>query len=307
MNLSAIESFCLVVKLGSISKAAKELHISQPALSLQIQELENQLDATLLERSNRGVTPTEVGLTVYEYGLRLTTIADNLRKEVAKYNNVQTQLTVAASSTIGQFALPCTLYVFHERYPDCKIITKSSNTREAIEFTLNGSVDFSILEGPINDDDKLKLKEEGITLHKIARDDLIIIAPYNNTWSEVEEISIQEFLNLQWIFREKGSGIRSTIECKLQQEGIDPNKLNIKMEMDQTSSIISSVAAERGLSIVPRLAVKKELHYKTLKAIKVKEFLFYHTISLAYNPKKVKSELANSFLQLMQSKERGFC
>ncbi|OEF96744.1 LysR family transcriptional regulator [Desulfuribacillus alkaliarsenatis] len=307
MNLSAIESFCLVVKLGSISKAAKELHISQPALSLQIQELENQLNAKLLERSNRGVSATEVGHIVYEYGLKLAVLACNLRKDVERVNNNQTELTVAVSSTIGQFALPCTLYIFHEQYPESKINTKSSNTREAIELTLNGSVDFSILEGPINDDDKLKLKDEGIILQRIARDDLIIIAPYNEYWKDVDEISMSDFLKLHWIFREKGSGIRSTIEAKLLQEGYNPKDLHITMELDQTSSIISSVAAERGLSIVPRLAVKKELHYKTLKAIRVKEFLFYHTISLAYSPKRIKSGLANAFLELLQSKERGFC
>ncbi len=307
MNITAIESFCLVVKLGSISKAAKELHISQPALSLQIQELEHQLDATLLERSNRGVSPTEIGLLIYEYGQKLVTLSDNMKKEVARMNSIQTELTVAASSTIGQYALPCTVYIFQQQFPDSKITTKILNTREAIELTLNGSVDFSILEGPINTNDKLKLKNEGIVLQRIARDDLVIIAPYNQHWADIEEISIHEFMNMKWVFREKGSGIRSTIEAKLLQENMNPDQLKIEMELDQTSAIISSVESQRGLSMLPRLAVKKELHYKTLKAIRVKEFLFYHTISLAYNPKKVKSDLATSFLQLLHSKERGFC
>jgi DNA-binding transcriptional LysR family regulator len=307
MNLPAIESFCLVVKLGSISKAAKELHISQPALSLQIQELESQLDAILLERSNRGVTATEVGLLVNEYGLKLSAIANNLIKEIEQINNNQTELTVATSSTVGQYALPCTLYIFCERFPDSKVITKILSTSEAIELTLNGGADFSILEGPLSDEYKQTLKNEGITIQRIARDELIVIAPYNEKWMDVEEISINDFMNLDWILRESGSGIRSTIDTKLSQEGINPNQLKIVMELDQTSAIISSVTSERGLSILPRLAVKKELHYKSLKAIRIKEFLFYHTISLAYNPKKIKSDIANEFLQLICSKERGFC
>ncbi|OEH85402.1 hypothetical protein BHU72_04750 [Desulfuribacillus stibiiarsenatis] len=307
MNLTAIESFCHVIQHGSISKAAKALHMSQPALSLQIQELENQLNATLLERSNKGVTPTEVGNLVYEYGQKLVTIAENMRKDVTKMNNVQTELLVATSSTVGQYALPCTLFIFHEEYPDSKIITRITNTKEAIESTLNGSVDFAILEGPIKDEDKQTLKDEGIVLQRIARDELVIVVPHTETWEDIDEICIQDFMNCQWIFREKGSGIRATIEAKLIQEGMDLNKLKILMEMDQTSAIISTVASERGLSLLPRIAVKKELHYKTLKAIKVKEFLFYHTISLAYHPKKIKSSLAQAFLELLHSKERGFC
>ncbi len=307
MNLFAVEAFCLVVKLGSISKAAKELHISQPALSLQIQELENLLDAKLLERSNRGVTPTETGLLVIEYGNKLLTLSDNLKREVHAISNTQTELTVASSSTIGQFSLPCTLYIFHERFPESKITTKISNTQEAIDQLLNNSVDLAILEGPLGNDDKQNLKSEGIVLQKIARDDLVVITPYSGDWLEIEELTMSDFMNLPWIFREKGSGIRSTIETKLIQEGYNPKLLNINMELEQTSAIISSVAADRGLSMLPRLAVKKELHYKTLKAIRIKEFLFYHTISLAYNPKRVKSSLATAFLQLLQSKDRGFC
>jgi len=304
MNLPAIESFCLVVKQGSISKAAKELHVSQPALSIQIQELEHQLDSILLERCNRGVTPTEVGMLVNKYGLKFTSLANNLKKEIEQINNTQTELAIAASSTIGQYSLPCTLYIFHQRFPESKIITKILNTREAIELTLSGSVDFSILEGPISDEYKRMLKYEGIIIQRMTRDDLIVVAPYNEKWMDVDEISIKDFMDLEWILREPGSGIRSTIDNKLSQEGINPNQLKIVMELDQTSAIISSVTSESGLSLLPRLAVKKELHYKSLKAIRIKEFIFHHTISLTYNPQKIKSNLANEFLQLICSEER---
>lgn len=307
MNLQAIESFCLVVKMGSISKAAKELHISQPALSLQIQELEYQLDAILLERSNRGVTPTELGDIVNEYGLRLIALANNLRKEIEQFNNVQDELIISTSSTVGQYALPCTLYVFHERYPGKKVHSKILHTREAIEMAISGGSDFAIIEGPLTEDEKQHLKNEGLVVQRIARDELVLIAPYNEEWMDVEEVSIKDFDKYNWILREVGSGIRYTIDSKLEQEGIATDGFHVVMEHDQTSAIISSVAANRGLSILPRLSVKKELHYKSLKAVRIQEFLIYHTISLIYNPKKVKSTLANNFLQLIISKDRGFC
>lgn len=307
MNLSSIEAFCLVVKLGNISKAAKALHISQPALSLQIQELENYFNAVLLERGNKGVKPTETGEILYEYGQKLLTIADNLKKEISRKNSIQDDIIVAAASTVGQFALPCTIFIYQEKYPQVHINTKITNTQNVITQLLEGSVDFGLLEGPISDNERQVFKKEGLAVQLLGRDELVIIAPYDEHWAGVELISQQEFKKLPWILREPGSGIRTSIEKKLATENMDINKLNIIAELDQTNAIISAVTNGKGFSLLPRISIKKHLHYKTLKAIRLENCLFYHSISLAYRPKKIKSVAASSFLHLLSSKERGFC
>ncbi|MDW7673137.1 MAG: LysR family transcriptional regulator [Bacillota bacterium] len=307
MILTSIKYFCVVVKLGSISKAAIALHMSQPALSLQIKELENQLNNILLVRSNKGVTPTEVGKKVYDYGTKMLALYDNMIGEINKTSFLQTDIKIAAASTVGQYALPCTIYIFQENHPEINVNAIITNTENVIERLLNNSINIGLLEGPISEATRKHFAKENIILKKLGRDELIIIAPYNNHWKDIDSISLNEFKKLPWILREKGSGIYSTIEEKLLKENIKMSQLNNILTFDQTNAIISAVASGKGYSLVPRLAIRKDLFYKTLKGIRLKEFLFYHTISLAYKPEKIVSPLDQSFLHLLFSKERGFC
>ena len=284
MNLNYLDSFCLVVKTGSITKAAQKLHISQPALSLQIQELENIFQTVLLERSNKGVRPTEMGQLVFTYGQKILNLLKNLQKKIdLRRENLKVELFVGASSSIGNFALPCSIYIFKEKFPQHNIFIDISDTKTVLEKMMEGSISVGVVEGPLDISFK-ELKAANFKTKKIAHDELVVIAPYNSKWQDKNQITIQELKELPLILREKGSGIRETIEETLREKNISVEDLNITLELNSISAIISAVAAEKGVSILPKMALRKELRHRTLKALKVEGITFHHPIFLVHPP-----------------------
>lgn len=308
INLSNLEAFCLVVKTGSITKTSKKLHISQPALSLQIQDLENKFQAILLERSNKGVKPTEMGQLVYNYGTKILNLVENLQKEIEKHRKTQKEeLHVGASSTLGNFSLPCSIYIFKEKFPQHQITLDVSDTKSVLDKLLEGSITLGVIEGPILNSFKEMVKIEGIKVKKIAQDELVLVAPYNSKWQDKHEVTKKELEQLKLILMEKGSGIRETIEDVFKDKSILLENLNVVLELNSITAIISAVAADRGTSILPKTALRKELRHRRLKALTVEGINFIHNIYLVYYPENIKPGLAANFLNFLCSKERGFC
>ncbi|RJX27923.1 MAG: LysR family transcriptional regulator [Dethiobacter sp.] len=310
MNLNHLDAFCLVVKTGSITKAAKKLHISQPALSLQIQDLEDNFQTVLLERSNKGVRATEMGQLVFNYGQKILNLTKNLQKEIDNHmNTVKEELFVGASSTIGNFALPCSIYIFKEKFSKNNIYLDISDTKNVVEKLIEGSINIGVIEGPLVNSFKELIKSEDLRVKKIAQDELVIVAPYNEEWQDKNEINRKELRELKLILREKGSGIRETIEETFLERNIPLNELNIVLELNSINAIVSAVTAERGTTILPKMALRKELRHRTLKGLKVEGLTFNHPIYLIYYPNGNgnKPNLSSSFIDFLISKERGFC
>ena len=306
MNISHLEAFCLAVKTGSITKTARLLHISQPALSLQIQDLENSLQTILLARNNKGVSPTAMGEIVFNYSTKIIKLAENMRKEIDRLKeDVLEDLIVGASCTVGNFALPCSIYIFKEEFEAHDISLHISSVEDVLEKLISGSISVGVIEGSVSGYLKEIIKAEGLQSKRIARDELVLIAPYDE-WEHVSEISKDELSELAFIFREKGCGIRETIEETFMKNDIDMDDLNIRLELNSTNAIISSVAAGNGVSILPKMALRKELRHRTLKALKIKDITFAHNIYLLISPQS-KSKLSAKFIDFLSSPSRGFC
>ncbi len=308
MDLSSLKAFCTVVETGSISKAAKKLFITQPALSVKIQGLEKYYKEPLLERTNKGIRPTETGTLVYSQGQKALTILENIEREIERKRNPVKELVVSAASTIGNYALPCTVYVFSERYPDYKISLDISNSQGVIDKILNRTVEMGLVEGPLSETEQVSLSQEGIKTKIVARNELFLIVPYNDRFREKKTISLEEVKQLPLIVREKGSGIRKTLEVTLAQKGFSLDDLNVVMELNTINSIKSAVAANKGVTFLPKMAIRKELHYRMLKALTVEGMIFHHDFILLYTSNSETGRPPyNAFLKFIQSKDRNFC
>ncbi len=309
MNLNQIIAFCAVVKAGSISKAAKHLHLTQPALSVQIQDLEDYFQTKLLERTNKGVNPTAAGEVVFSYGQRITSLSENLFNEINTQKNVNNDLlAIGASTTIGGYALPCSIYAFREKYPKSIVKLTIGNTREIIEKTEDGIVDVGLVEGPIPEN-TLQGKLIG---KNICIDELVLITSDNNNSSfnitSGDFVTLEELRNLPLILREEGSGIRETIEKALGKNNVFMEELKIFMELNTIEAIKSSVEAGQGVSILSRLAIRKELRHESLKALKVEGISFAHNFTVIYSDVKPKTPVQKTFLDFIKCpRTRSFC
>ncbi|SES71265.1 LysR substrate-binding domain-containing protein [Anaerobranca gottschalkii] len=308
MNIEHLRSFSLVVKLGSITKAAKQLHVSQPALSLQIQELEKTFNSTLLNRTNKGVSPTPIGDLVYNYAQKVLQLTETLNKEISSLQNLESQeITVGASEAVGEFALPCSVYIFKERFPNHEINVAICDTKCVIERVMEGTLPMGIVEGIINQDLLKSIKEEGLALKKIGNDKLVVTAPYNSQWKTKESVSFDELKKYNMILQPKTSGVMMTLDSILKYFGYSTDELKCILKLSSISAIISSVTSEHGISILPRMAIRKELRHRTLKAINITDMDLVHPIHIIYNPNKIQNNLGETFFKFLCSPERGFC
>ncbi len=306
MNLNQITAFCTVVKAGSISKAAKHLHISQPALSIQVQDLEEYFQTKLLERSNRGVKVTPAGELVYSYGQRIISLSENLVQEINALSSLaEEEMNIGASSTIGGYALPCSIYIFKEKYPQSDVKMTIANTDEILEKTEDGVLDIGLIEGPY---DKSLLKQQKLIAKNICRDELVMITPANGEWTDKEVITLEELKTLPLVLREKGSGIRETVEKALEDNDISLDDCRLTMELSTLEAIKSCVEVGQGISLISRLAVRRELRHGTLKALQVEGISFPHYFTVIYSSVKPKTALQKNFIEFIECpRTRSFC
>jgi LysR family transcriptional regulator, transcriptional activator of the cysJI operon len=306
MDLAHLSTFCSVVEAGSISKAAKELFVTQPAISLKIQELEEHYQVQLLDRTNKGISPTEAGLFVYGEAQKVMALIASIEREIELSRNPIEDLSIGASSTIGDSILPCTLLIYRGRNPGYNLTVDIGNTTQVVEKLVSRRVEIALVEGPINHSWRDILVREDISVKKVAQTRLILVAGSNGQYRETTSMSLEELFEAPLIMREGGSGIRTTFEQVIATNGLSTQDFNIIYEMSSSSSIISAVASDMGLALLPVMALRKELRHKILKNIGLTNIKFKHDFNLLYrNDSKKLSHKA--FIDLVCSKERGFC
>ncbi|TYP48402.1 selenium metabolism-associated LysR family transcriptional regulator [Thermosediminibacter litoriperuensis] len=300
MNINLLKSFIAIAETQSLSRAAERLFVTQPALSQQIKQLETHFSVQLIERTNRGIVLTEAGRILFDYANRIVSTYEDLEKNMDDFRaSISGNLTVGASSIVGGYAVPCSIFIFKEKYPETNIKLKVGNRRQILEELRNGAVDVAIIEGEKPDGNLIS--------SEIASDEMVVIAPNRRPWQGRTSLSPEEFMSQPIIMREEGSGTRQMIEKCLKQAGIDKSRLHIVMELSSADSIKAAVEAGHGISIMPGLAIRKELYNKTLAALKIEGVPLIQKIHVAYKREKVQSSVAKAFIKFMHTPNRGFC
>jgi len=301
MNLNQLLSFCTVVEEKSLTKAAKKLHLSQPAVSGQIKAMESAYNLCFFERTNYGVELTPAGELVYKYSKQLLHIHDDMKQALEVMSKSQPcHLTVGASSVAGGYPLPCSIWIFKERHPQTNVKLEVANSATILERVQTASLDLAIIEGPVND--------ENMVIKPCADDEMVLVVPYVEPWIYANEVTLNELKGLPLIIREHGSGIRTVFEEALAGHGISLNDLNIFTEMGNLGSIKSAVEAGHGVSILPVITVRKELYTKMLKALPIRDLELKLSYKVVYHQKQIISDIAKAFIQLISDQEeRAFC
>ena len=253
MNFNHLFLFRAVAEAGSFSRAGETVHISQPAISMQVAELEAQLDLTLFHRLPRGVKLTAAGQLLFGYAQRLGALADEAQSAMAEVKGVRRgRLSIGASTTIGVYLLPDLLGEYRRRYPDIDLRFDIANTEEIENRLVDGILDAGLTEGlPPNRDDL----ESVIFL----RDELVpIVRPdHPRLAAGAKPFTLQQLCAEPIILRERGSGTREVIEGALARRR---QKLQrIAMVLGSTEAIKRAVAAGLGVAIVSHLTIQAEL------------------------------------------------
>jgi len=300
MNLNQIEVFCKIVDAGSISKAAKLLHLTQPALSIQLRELENSFQTKLVERTNRGIKPTKAGKLVYNYGQRILSLNKNLFLEVSKLNMSNSNLVIGAEITYSYF-LPYLITEFKAIQNHIDVMLVYDNSQGVIRNVIDGSVDIGLIVG--NSLPFIPCNQKDFHTHLLGEDELKLIVPVDENWSDIDEIDLTDLLHIPLIIREKGSGVREIIEEVLESRGLGTNDLNLALEVNNTSAIKAFIEAGRGCSLIPIVYAQKEINQGILKAVTVKDAAFKLFYNGVYDYRKIQAPVSETFFNFIKKKE----
>lgn len=296
MNLEYLESFYITVKYNSISKAAQILHLTQPGLSGQLKSLENELGVNLLNRSNKGVELTEEGKVVFNYADTLLSIQGNIKRDLINLHQEQPKLMIGTCKSVGEYALPCSVFTFKHVHEEVDIRMEVINSSEVIQKLQEHDINIGIIQH----DPKL----DDISTLPIISDELLLVGNSDNS---PNKISIEELKHIPLILREQNSGTRYVIEKSLKEKNLTVKELNVIYDLNSPESIKSSILSGKGFSFLPKLTVAQELKKQSIQIVEVEDFKISFSYYIASRKKYTFTEHEQMFVDFIISNKRGFC
>lgn len=287
-----LQVFITVVENGNFSRAAEELHMTQPAVSQYIQAFERTMGTKLLDRSNKYVRLNKAGEIVYHHAKEISGLYTKMHYLVDDLTNKTSGiLTIGASYTYGEYVLPHIIVKMKEEYP---LITPSitiGNTKDIAELMLAHQLDVGIVEGDFTN--------KQLSIEPFAEDNLYVVASPKHRLAHVnDEIPITEVAEETWIVRENGSGTRAAAEKLFKQEEISPKDL---LEFGSTQLIKESVEAGLGITLLSDWAVRKDIENGTLCKINIKNSTIRRDFSIVlHSPFQTKA--LQVFLNMVKGK-----
>jgi len=265
MNISQLRAFVEVVERGSFSEAARAMGISQPAVTMQIQGLESDLGATLLERRYRRVELTEAGRSLLPIATKVMHELDEARVEIERLSDtVGGHLELAVSTTPGQYILPRLLGTFLRQYPEVTVSLRVYDTADVVAHVEAGEAHLGMTGARIPHA-KVGYEEMGV-------DQLLMICPVDSPLANRTHVQLAEIAEHPFIARESGSGTRIVVEQALREGGVEPSDLNIVMELGTSEAIVNAVEGGMGVGVVSHWMADKALTLGTVAQVVAPHF-----------------------------------
>lgn len=269
-----LQVFYTVAKLLSFTKAAESLHMTQPAVTFQVRQLEEHFNTRLFDRTHNRISLTDAGRRVYEYSTRIFELYSELDNAVREITGeVSGVLMVGASTTIAEYMLPALLGDFKAKYPDVSVRLKVSNTDGIVHMVENNIIDLGVVEAHVTN--------KNLAVELCRLDQLVAIVAPKHPLAKVGKVGPRALLEYPFISREEGSGTREVINEYLESASIHPSELDTIMELGSPEAIKGAVEAGIGISILSRATMIKELKLATLVAVELdppieRPFSFVH-------------------------------
>ena len=252
-----LKVFRTVAEHLNFRKAAEHLFLTQPAITLQIKALEDDLGIRLFDRAANHVSLTAQGLLLLGYAKKIATLVYEAEQELgAQDGKVSGELFLGVSTTIAQYVLPRLLGAFLDEHPRVQFSLHSGNTSEVVQLLLDTKISVGLIEGPARD--------RGIRTEPFMQDELVLIT---SPASASDSMSRDQLLASNLLMREQGSGSRRVVEIALEKARFKLKSFKKVMDLDSTEAIKSAVEAGLGIGFVSRWAISKELELGALKVV----------------------------------------
>lgn len=254
-----LKVFRTVAEQMNFRKAAERLFLTQPAVTLQIKALENDLGVRLFDRAAGRISLTQQGVVLLGYANKMANLVSEAERELGTgLGTVSRELSLGVSTTIAQYVLPRLLGAFLDEHPSVQFSLRSGSTSDVVQLLLDDKVSIGLIEGPARD--------RGVRMEPFMEDELVLITPPN---FEFDALSRSQFVASSLVMREQGSGNRRVVETALEKAGLKLSSFRKVMDLDSTEAIKSAVEVGLGVAFVSRWAISKELELGVLKVAQV--------------------------------------
>ena len=260
MSDRRLQVFHAVARLLSFTKAAEVLHMTQPAVTFQIRQLEEQFDTRLFDRAHNRVSLTEAGHVAFEYAETIFEKYSELENAIREITgNISGSLTLGASTTISEYMLPALLGDFNAKNPDVLLRLRVSNTEGIVSMVENNVIDLGVVEGPVTN--------KNLLVEVCRKDDLVVVVPPDHELADLKSVSVEKMLEYPFICREEGSGTREVIAEHLKDQGVSKHALKSCLELGSPEAIKGAIQAGMGVSVLSSVSLAKELKLGVLKTV----------------------------------------
>jgi DNA-binding transcriptional LysR family regulator len=294
MEITQLEFFLMVVEQGSFSKAALRVYRTQPAVSIAIRRLEEEIGAPLFDRSQKTPTLTEAGELVYDYARRILALRDQAQNVVAELRSLKRgRVRIGANESTSLYILPHLILEYREQHPNVKVEIFRQVSERLPREVLDRNVNFALLAfEPVDRD---------LESFPILQDELVLIMSPDDPLAKRESLKIEELGDQSFVAHNVKTASRNKVVETFEQHH---TPLNITLELATVETIKRFVQLKIGLAFVPRMCVAEELERGTLVTVPVPELSYFRTLWVTHRRNVTHSHAAAAFLEVLRERAR---
>ncbi|HEX3559298.1 MAG TPA: LysR family transcriptional regulator [Pyrinomonadaceae bacterium] len=294
MEITQLEFFLKVVEEGSFSKAAERVYRTQPAVSLAIRRLEEEVGASLLDRSQKSPTLTDVGRVVYEHARRIIALRDRAREAVAEVRALQRgRVRIGANESTSLYLLPDLILEFRGRHPNVLVEMFRHASQQLPREVIDRNLDFAIMA--------FEPADSALESFPVLKDELALIMSPNHHLAARESVSLEELGAESFLAHNVRAASRNRVVEAFAEHHAP---LNIILELATIETIKRFVQKEVGIAFVPRMCVAEELERGTLVTIPVRGLTYERVLWATSLRGATLSHAATAFLELLRQRSK---
>ncbi len=299
ITIQQLDALVRLIEMRSFSKAAKSMHLTQPALTKHIKNLEDAVGYRVAERGYAGISLTREGRLLYDYARRILKLRDEACEKIVNSRLHDTgNIYITASTIPATYILPSVLGGFRGEHPGIRAYVRTCDSEEAIDNILGGRAEIGFIgKGPASG----KLISE-----PLWKDTMALIVPRGHRWFERKSVSLEELEAEPFIIREKGSGTRDTLErCLRENLETGISRFNIVCELGSSEALREGILCGLGVSILSTHAVRRELEQGLVRPLEVDKCSIERHFHLIYKKQFDLMPYHKLFLEYVRENARA--
>lgn len=277
-----VETFLCVCRHMNYTKAAEELNITQPAVSLHIKYLEQYYNTNLFIYENKKLHLTPAGKILY---YRLKTLDNDermLKKELLTSSSTIENLSIGVTMTVGEYAIIQPLSTFLKNHPNINVHVHFGNTKELLEMMVRGEINLALVEGYFSKDEYEHMN--------YSNEKYVAVCAYTHEFSNGIPNKLSDLFGERLLIREKGSGTRTILERNLDAKGFSLSSFIHYTEVENMHTIIGLLERDCGISFLYKIAAEKQLQNHSLREIDLSDFHMEHEFDFIWEKGSIYSD-----------------